>query len=687
MPFYTMIYIAYRISNTVIIRKGAKVMRKSWLKKSFICGIIVLMIGASVVSAFNGNPSISFKPMDRGSWLYVGGSGPGNYTTIQGAINIAMTGDIIFVYDDSSPYYEHVIINKTILLLGESKLTTIIDGSGTGNVVNITANNVNISGFMLRNSGSEYYPNHSGIAMYFSHGNTLTGNFFISNRNDVWLLSSDHNLITENTIVQSYYGILSSSSSNNSIIHDYFSGDTYGVYFDHSNSSLISGSAFAYNNVGLALIYSNQNTVFHNVVSYNNGAEMYLQYSNNNSLRENMIMSYNYFSSNGLDLYRSHHNTISGNTINSTYHGIDFTDSQHNMITNNTLFNNYDGVYFYNSSGNTIVQNLITQNVWYGIDLETSSNNNHIYHNNFISNYHHEYDTGINAWDNGYPCGGNYWDTYQGTDEYHGPDQNISGPDGIGDFPYILQGYYPIDWYPFMDVSGWMNTNQPPSIPTNPSPDDGAMNVSVDVLLSWVGGDPDPQDSVSYDIYFGTTNNPLLVVNNLSGGSSYEFSSLLYGTTYYWMIVSWDNHGAHAVGPLWTFTTRQNAPPHVPIISGPTSGNAGTMYNYTFLSIDQENDPIYYKIDWGDGNTEDWYGPIESNVIISRSHTWSEKGTYIIKAKAKDIYGSESEWGTLSVTMPLDVVPSNTLLLNQVNQSLNASLLCGFLFQEKVISG
>ena len=38
-----MIYIAYRVSNTAIIRKEAKVMRKSWLKNYLVCGIIVLM--------------------------------------------------------------------------------------------------------------------------------------------------------------------------------------------------------------------------------------------------------------------------------------------------------------------------------------------------------------------------------------------------------------------------------------------------------------------------------------------------------------------------------------------------------------------------------------------------------------------------------------------------------------------
>jgi len=65
----------------------------------------------------------------RGNWLYVGGSGPGNYTRIQDAIdNASDWGDTVFVYDDSSPYYEFLIINKSISLIGENKDTTIIKG-------------------------------------------------------------------------------------------------------------------------------------------------------------------------------------------------------------------------------------------------------------------------------------------------------------------------------------------------------------------------------------------------------------------------------------------------------------------------------------------------------------------------------------------------------------------------------
>lgn len=70
----------------------------------------------------------------NGNILYVGGSGANNYTSIQDAIDDAENGDIVFVYDDSSPYYECIIINKSIELKGENKYTTVIKYRNTTSI-------------------------------------------------------------------------------------------------------------------------------------------------------------------------------------------------------------------------------------------------------------------------------------------------------------------------------------------------------------------------------------------------------------------------------------------------------------------------------------------------------------------------------------------------------------------------
>ena len=59
-----------------------------------------------------------------------------------------------------------------------------------------------------------------------------------------------------------------------------------------------------------------------------------------------------------------------------------------------------------------------------------------------------------------------------------------------------------------------------------------------------------------------------------------------------------------------------------------------------------------YYIEWGDGDITDWTGFQSSGEPYSENHTWATKGTYIIKAKAKDPDGLESEWSELKVIMP-----------------------------------
>jgi len=113
-------------------------------------------------------------------------------------------------------------------------------------------------------------------------------------------------------------------------------------------------------------------------------------------------------------------------------------------------------------------------------------------------------------------------------------------------------------------------------------------------------------------------------------------------------------------------------PPTNPIITGPTSGKVGTSYKYTFTSSDPDGDQVYYYIEWDDGNTIEWDGPHNSGQDVTISHTWNENGTYTIKAKAKDSYGAESGWGTLTVTMPKNKVLKNTLFFNLLEQFPNA---------------
>jgi hypothetical protein len=95
-----------------------------------------------------------------------------------------------------------------------------------------------------------------------------------------------------------------------------------------------------------------------------------------------------------------------------------------------------------------------------------------------------------------------------------------------------------------------------------------------------------------------------------------------------------------------------NQPPNPPIITGPTRVKVGVATNYNFKETNPISEEIYYFIDWGDHTNSSWIGPYLTGEEMTQSHTWTVKGAYNIKAKVKNIYGSESDWATLSVTLP-----------------------------------
>jgi hypothetical protein len=91
---------------------------------------------------------------------------------------------------------------------------------------------------------------------------------------------------------------------------------------------------------------------------------------------------------------------------------------------------------------------------------------------------------------------------------------------------------------------------------------------------------------------------------------------------------------------------RLNAPPNTPTITGNTTGVTGKQYEYKFSTDDPDNDCIEYVVDWGDGTQTSWLGPFESGQKVTASHQWNESGTYLVKVKARDAYGYETDWSS-----------------------------------------
>lgn len=204
--------------------------------------------------------------------------------------------------------------------------------------------------------------------------------------------------------------------------------------------------------------------------------------------------------------------------------------------------------------------------------------------------------------------------------------------------------------------------NLPPYTPSNPIPENNETNVYIDAVLSWTGGDPN-EENVTYDVYFGKSNNPALLAHNLTE-TFFKPPKMDITTTYYWIIVSWDEYNQSSSSPLWNFKTSiyNNSPPQKPSRpDGPPVGRPGISYTYSTSSVDSNGEPIFYKFDWDDGSFSEWIGPFNSGQTITCSHIWDAKGSYAIKVKAKDIYGGESFWSD-----PLPVSMPKILVFNQL---------------------
>jgi len=281
---------------------------------------------------------------------------------IQKAINDANDGDVIEI--PSGVYYEHVLVNKTVSLVGENTSTTIVDGSNNGTVLEITADNVTVRNLTIQNSG--YGWERRGIYVIRANNVVIADNRLHYNCQNIWLDCSHNSTVTGNTVDYECYGIRIMNCVNSTVTGNNVSNCYGGVHLENATECTVKSNYMTRNGQGIRL----------------------------------------------------------------------YSPCTYNKVFENTMFNNtYDGMISIMPGNSTLT-------------------NNSIFHNNFINNmYPFIYDLFGNAWDNGYPSGGNYWSHYNGTDHYSGLYQNETNPDGIGDTQYAVSPFEK-DRYPLMHPYG-----------------------------------------------------------------------------------------------------------------------------------------------------------------------------------------------------------------------------------------
>jgi hypothetical protein len=124
-------------------------------------------------------------------------------------------------------------------------------------------------------------------------------------------------------------------------------------------------------------------------------------------------------------------------------------------------------------------------------------------------------------------------------------------------------------------------SNHAPNAPSSPSPANNATQQALQVRVSWFCSDQDFGQALTYDVYFGLTSSPPLVVTNLTN-QFWDTPALEMSKTYFWKIVARDPLGATALGAIWKFTTGPAQPPSGPSNPFPADG---ASFSLPFITL------------------------------------------------------------------------------------------------------
>jgi len=311
-------------------------LQNNLLKKGLAGLIILLFIGAGIIPSTVGIYEKKQSPKDdktsfmffnpRGDILYVGGTGPNNYTKIQDAIDNASDGDTVFVYDYSSPYYENVAVDKSIDLIGENRETTVIDGGETGDVVHISSDWVNVTGFTIQNSGDDWL---KACVLILSSNNTISDCKIINEHQEGIRVGGSN---TEYTISDS--NIISDCR----IIDCGIIIEAFGIYSGQSNNNLVMGNEISNGGIKIGR-YSEEGDVNNSQIIGNEISNEGITLSSNNSQVIGNEISGLGGQSYGLDLQGACFNVIKDNTIR------DNADTWAIYLHEDSLGNKADGNY------------------------------------------------------------------------------------------------------------------------------------------------------------------------------------------------------------------------------------------------------------------------------------------------------------------------------------------------------
>jgi parallel beta-helix repeat protein len=408
-------------------------MSENRIMKTIMNSIIILsLVNLGFIGVLTFEGIMDFDGVQAAKTIIVDCNGGGNYISIQDAVDAAKSGDTVRVW--AGTYYENVIINKSINLIGNVSYNTIINGSGFGDVVTINSNGVKFENFSVTNSGNRIYQ------FYYEAGIRLdkVQNVSVNNCNctnnlvGIFGYKSQNSRISNNTCnVNDRCGIIVSDSAFNIIEkNECYNNTNHGivVMYDSQNNSITENDC--QNNLGDGFIISYEaryNEVIHNNFSNNKFEGILIVGGSHNKVFNNTCNK----NRDGILVDRSHNNEIFNNYLfKNNVNGV-IIKSPSNNFFNNSCVNNKYGINISSFGSYNIIKNNLIKDNENGLTIFTM--NNQIFNNLFINNNNHTYGSGYNnTWNVTYPIGGNYWDNWTSPD---------SDNDGFVDKPYIISGF------------------------------------------------------------------------------------------------------------------------------------------------------------------------------------------------------------------------------------------------------
>lgn len=220
----------------------------------------------------------------------------------------------------------------------------------------------------------------------------------------------------------------------------------------------------------------------------------------------------------------------------------------------------------------------------------------------------------------------------------------------------------------FGDPAQQFRTAHPSEAPSQPTKPSGPTLGIWHVEYSYTSQSTDPEnEQVFYLFDWGDGSNSGWLGPYSSGQNAMGSHIWTELGTYEVKVKARDIWGA---GSAWSepliVTITDNTPPDVPQVTGPAEGKPGKPYLFNMVTTDAQEHLIYYFVDWGDNTTSDWLGPYLSGTEIHVTHSWDAEGTYTVKVKAKDSMDAESDWGTVTIVMPMEYRFSFSAFLQHV---------------------